>query len=307
VQPRIERVPVAGGDLVVHVLADAPSTAPTVVALHSIASNALAWAPVAARLAGRVRLLAPDMRGRAESSAVRSTGLADHSADVARVIEHFGLERPVLAGHAMGAFAATLAAATRPEQVGAVVLVDGGPAFPPPRSLDVDEVLHGIIGPAMDRFSMRFADEADYLAHWRGHPAIGPLLDSPAGASLAAYLLHDLAGPRGDMRSTSSLECVRADWGDLMTDPATLSAIHTLQCPARLFWAARGPLGQPEGLYTEDRLAAAHLPADVVLTRLDADHYGALLEPHCVGQVADALEGLALGPPSGRGIHSVVE
>jgi pimeloyl-ACP methyl ester carboxylesterase len=308
VDSRTEQVPVEGGTLVVHVLADAPPSAPTVVALHSIAANALSWAPVAAQLAGRFRVLAPDMRGRAESAHVRSTGLADHSADIGRVVEHFALERPVLAGHAMGAFAAALAAATRPDEVGGVVLVDGGVAFPPPVSLDVDEVLHGIIGPAMDRFSMVFEDEEHYLAHWRAHPALGPLLDSAAGASLAAYLLHDLAGPLGEMRSTSSLECVRADWSDLMTDPATLSAIHTLQCPAHLFWAARGPLGQAEGLYTAERLAAARLPADVVLTGLDADHYGTLLEPGCVEQVVRGIEELTgRRPRSGRAIHISVE
>ena len=309
-RPVTERVAVAGGDLAVHHLTRAPAGAPTVVALHSISSNALAWVPVAEHLEGRAHLIAPDMRGRAESSHLRSTGLADHVADVHAVITQLGLERPVLAGHDMGAFVAALAAATHPQEVRAVVLVDGGLAFPSPGSLfnavaDVDEVLHSIIGPAMDRLSMTFEDQSAYLAHWSAHPALGPHLDGPSGAALAAYLLHDLAGPRGRMRSTSSLECVRADWADLLSDPATLSAIHTMQCPATLLHARRGPLAQPEGLYTDERLGAAHLPPDVTVRSLDSDHYGALLDPVSVAAVADALV-VSSGPTSGRGSHSPV-
>ena len=304
---RTERVRVEGGDLAVHVLAQAPPEAPTVVALHSISANGLAWVPVARALEGQVTVLAPDMRGRAESASLRSTGLADHVADALRVLDHFGLEAPVLAGHSMGGFAAALTAATHPERVSAVVLVDGGLAFPSPGTFDVDEVLHSIIGPAMDRLSMTFEDQAAYLRHWAAHPALGPLLDSDARGDLAAYLLHDLAGVRGAMGSTSSLECVRADWADLMSDPATLSAIHTLQCRAHLFWAARGPLGQPQGLYSAERIAQARLPEDVEVTCLAADHYGALLEPTAVRAIAGTVAALAGIPTSGQGIRPSVK
>jgi pimeloyl-ACP methyl ester carboxylesterase len=297
------QVPVDGGSLTVHVLAHGAAGAGTVVALHGISSNGLAWQPLAARLDGRVGLVAPDMRGRAESSQLRSTGLADHVRDVLAVVAHLGLERPVLAGHSMGAFVAALAAATRPDVVGGVLLVDGGLPYPTPGTFDVDEVLHGIIGPAMDRLTMTFEDAEAYLGHWRRHPALGPALDRANGDALAAYLRHDLAGPPGAMRSSSSLECVRADWTDLMSDPATLAAVHTLQCPAVLAWASRGPLGQAPGLYSPDRLAAAHLPADVTTVRLDADHYGTLLVPEVVATLAEALVGLSGGPRSGRSIH----
>ena len=313
---RVVRVPVKDGELAVHRFGDALPGAPVVVALHSISSNALSWVPVARALGSDLEVLAPDMRGRAESAHLRSTGLADHVADVVRVLDHLGVDQAVLLGHSMGAFAAALTAATHPDRVGAVALVDGGLSLTDTGSFDVDEVLHSIIGPAMDRLSMTFDDAPAYLAHWRAHPTMGPLLDSPAGADLTAYLLHDLAGRRGAMRSTSSLECVRADWADLMSDPATLAAIHTLQRPAHLLWAARGPLGQPVGLYDPERIAAARLPDDIALTRLDGDHYGALLEPACVATVAAAVRELAISaaatsppavPPSGRGIHTSVK
>jgi hypothetical protein len=79
----------------------------------------------------------------------------------------------------------------------------------------------------------------------------------------------------------------------MMSDPATLAAVHALQCAAHLLWAARGPLGEPTGLYTAEQIAAAHLPTDIEVTPLDADHYGALLLPEAVRAVADAVRGLA--------------
>lgn len=287
-------VPVQGGALTVHLLNAAPAGAPAVVALHSISSNGLSWQPVADVLDGQVAVVAPDMRGRAESSAVRSTGLADHAADVIAIADHLGLGRLLIAGHSMGAFAAALAGATYPERTTGVVLVDGGIAFPSPATADIDAVLRTIIGPAMTRLSMTFADAVAYLAYWRAHPALGPLLASPEGHYLSDYLVHDLAGERGSMRSTSSLECVRADWGDMMADPATLSAIHALQCPAHLLWAQRGPLNEAPGLYTDERIAAARLPGDVQTTSLATNHYGTLLEPEAVRAVAGAISALAV-------------
>jgi pimeloyl-ACP methyl ester carboxylesterase len=291
---RTERVAVPGGDLTVHRLNDAPPDAPVVVALHSISSNGLSWQPVADLLDGQVTLVAPDMRGRAESAAVRSAGLADHAGDVIAIADHLGLGRPLVAGHSMGAFAAALAGATYPDRISGVLLVDGGIPFPAPGTADIDAVLRTIIGPAMTRLSMTFADPTAYLAYWRSHPALGPLLGGPEGHYLADYLLHDLTGERGSMRSSSSLECVRADWGDMMADPATLSALHTLQCPAHLLWARRGLLDEPQGVYTAERIAAARLPADVRTTELATNHYGTLLEPAEVKTIALALRELAL-------------
>jgi len=287
---------VAGGTLAVHALNTAPPSAPAVLALHGISSNGLAWQPLADALDGRVRVLAPDLRGRAESADLRSGGLADHAADAVAVADHFGLDRFVVAGHSMGAFAAALCAASFPQRVAGAVLVDGGIAFPARGSLDVDVVLHNIIGPAMDRLTMTFADEAAYLRHWRAHPAMAPLLGSRAAPALTAYLLHDLAGPPGEMRSTSSLECVRADWADMMSDPATLSAVHALQCPAHLLWAARGPLDEPVGVYSAERIEQARLPRDIAVTRLEGNHYAAILLPAQVDRVASAVLGLVTAP-----------
>ena len=65
-------VPVEGGELsALHWAADAPG-APIAVLVHGITANAMAWARVAAPLAGEFEVVAPDLRGRAGSAGLRT-------------------------------------------------------------------------------------------------------------------------------------------------------------------------------------------------------------------------------------------
>ena len=160
---------------------------PLVVALHGITANGLAWRAIGDRLDGEVRLVAPDLRGRAcsrdvgrgsdgASADAAEDGLAAHAGDVVAVLDALGAERAVLVGHSMGAFVAALTAARYPERVSALVLVDGGVGFPAPAGTDIDAALQAVIGPAMQRLSMTFGSEQEYLDFWAAHPALGPLL-----------------------------------------------------------------------------------------------------------------------------------
>ncbi|NED85298.1 alpha/beta fold hydrolase, partial [Streptomyces sp. SID11233] len=78
-------------------------------------------------------------------------GIAAHADDAAALVAALGLERPVLAGHSMGAFVAALAAVRHPGSFGELLLVDGGVGFPAPTHLSPDELMTAVIGPAMDR------------------------------------------------------------------------------------------------------------------------------------------------------------
>ena len=293
------------GSLAVHDLTvgEAEATAPVVLAVHGITANGLSWRVVADEVArrhgpGRVRVLAPDLRGRGASrSAPGPYGLAAHADDVARIASTFGA-RPVLVGHSMGAFVVALAAARHPERFAGVVLVDGGLAFPAPEGLDIDAALQAVIGPAMDLLRMRFEDEDAYLAFWASHPAIGPALAGPAGAAVADYLAHDLVpvGDGGtDLRSTCVLEAVRADGADVLADAETHAAARACVeagLPVELVWAERGLLDEPQGLYDGGRLTALDLPDEVGVTGVDANHYTVVLEAAGVRAVADAVDGM---------------
>lgn len=297
------------GSLAIHDLTiQAPDPgAPVVLAVHGITANGLSWQPLAEELhqrhgPGAVRVLAPDLRGRAASrEAPGPYGLAAHAEDLTTVVGAFGVQ-PVIVGHSMGGFVAALAAAQHPELYRSLVLVDGGLAFPPPPDLDVDAALRAVIGPAMDRLAMRFDDEAAHLDFWREHPAVGPVLSGggPAAESVRRYLDHDLlpaTDAPGALMSSCILDAVRADGADVLVDEAAHGAARQAVAAGLtvdLVWARRGLLDEPQGLYDEGRLAALRLPDELAIHEVDANHYDAILAGEGLAAVVDAIDrGLA--------------
>ncbi len=287
------------GHLAVHDLTTGPvaDDARVVLAVHGITANGLSWQRVADELgrrrAGGVRVLAPDLRGRAASAAAPAPfGLGVHAEDLAGIASAFAAA-PVLVGHSMGGFVAALAAARHPERFSGVVLVDGGLAFPAPPDLDVDAALRAVIGPAMQRLSMRFDSTEAYLAFWDEHPALGPVLRGPAGDAARRYVLHDLVEDGDGWRSSCVLDAVRADGADVLADPETHAAARAAVgagVPVELVWAHRGLMDEPQGLYDPARLAALGLPEALRTTDVDANHYSVVLEDAGVTAVADAVE-----------------
>ncbi|MDN5794516.1 MAG: alpha/beta hydrolase [Intrasporangium sp.] len=273
--------------------------APVVLAVHGITANGLSWRKVAEEIdrrhgSGAVRFLAPDLRGRAASAdAGGPFGLRVHVEDLATIASIFGA-RPVLVGHSMGAFVAGLALATHPERFAGAVLVDGGLAFPAPPGLDIDAALSAVIGPAMDRLSMRFAGPAAYVQFWSEHPAVGPALRGTAGDAVRAYLEHDLVPTEDDgWRSSCVLDVIRADGADVLADADTHGAVAKAVAQGssiELVWAHRGLLDEAQGLYDDDRLRALDVPADIAVHDVDANHYTVILEEPGVTAVADAID-----------------
>ncbi|MEV0576559.1 alpha/beta fold hydrolase [Streptomyces sp. NPDC050392] len=281
-------VPVSGGTLAALRWPAADPEAPVVVALHGITANGLSWGAVARQLAGRVTLIAPDLRGRAASSALPGPyGIAAHADDVAALTEALGLGRVVLAGHSMGAFVAALAAVRHPDRFGPLLLVDGGVGFPAPTHLTPDELLTAVIGPAMDRLSMTFADRAAYRSFWQAHPAFA---GDAWSDEVDAYIQRDLAGEEPALRSSCRIEAIRTD-GVGLFDEEVLTAVRRLPAEATLLWAARGLMDEEQGLYDESRLAAADLDGTRVepVAVKNVNHYTVLTGERGGREVADRL------------------
>ncbi|MFJ7252361.1 alpha/beta hydrolase [Streptomyces sp. NPDC098085] len=292
------KVPVPGGELAVLRWPAREPDAPVVVAVHGITANALSWGTVARLLDGRLTLIAPDLRGRAGSSALPGPyGIAGHADDVAALAEALVPGRAVLAGHSMGAFVAALAAVRHPERFGPLLLVDGGIGFPAPTHLSPDELMTAVIGPAMDRLSMTFPDRAAYRSFWQAHPAFAEAWS----AEVDAYIQRDLTGDEPAMRSTCRIEAVRTD-GIGLFDEEVLTAVRKLPAPATLLWAQRGLMDEEQGLYDEARLAAAGLEGTGVtpVAVRDVNHYTLLTGEAGAGEIARRLSAVSGVPgPSG--------
>ena len=85
---------------------DVIGSGPPVVLLHPFPANHTLWLPMAQMLASRYRLIMPDLRGHGESSLGSGPATMQKlAADVARVMEHAGVDRAPLAGVSIGGYA----------------------------------------------------------------------------------------------------------------------------------------------------------------------------------------------------------
>ena len=76
-----------------------------------------------------LKLVLVDLRGTGDSDRPESGyTLQQYARDVWSVIEHAGLERPVIVGHSMGGQVAQLVAASRPDAVAGLILLNPVPA-----------------------------------------------------------------------------------------------------------------------------------------------------------------------------------
>lgn len=285
------RVPVAGGDLAVLRWPAKEPDAPVVVAVHGITANALAWAAVAEAVDGRATLLAPDLRGRAGSREITGPfGIDADADDVIAVLDHAGVDQATLLGHSMGAFVCAAAAARRPDRVSALVAVDGGLGFDLPPGADPDEVLLAVVGPAIQKLSMRFPGTEEYLDFHRDHPAFA----GNWSRQLTAYLSRDTRLlDDGQVASSCVEEAVRADGRQILLDEQIRTAILRLPCPVAFLYAQRGILNQDQGLYPPELLTRAGLDGhpDRISVSLveDTNHYTVIGPGPGARAVCDAL------------------
>jgi pimeloyl-ACP methyl ester carboxylesterase len=107
---------------------DYPGDGIPVVLFHGLAGYAGEWRVTAHGLEGR-RIVAVDARGHGRSERhPEDVSIAAHAADAAHVIEELELGQVVAIGQSLGGLTAITLAATHPELVKALVVVDADPA-----------------------------------------------------------------------------------------------------------------------------------------------------------------------------------
>ena len=102
---------------------------PWLLCLHGAAQNAHMWDFTALALCTRYRVIAVDQRGHGDS-AWAPNGEYDRASyveDVGNFVDHLGMESLVLVGLSMGGSNSVAYAATHPDKVKALVVVDVGP------------------------------------------------------------------------------------------------------------------------------------------------------------------------------------
>ncbi len=170
-EPESMVVTVETGDRL-HYLDWGGAARPALLLVHGLAATAWSWAPVARRLRGAARVLAPDLRGHGLSESPRTgydlTSLAFDALTVLSATGYgagVGGPRAVVAGHGLGALVAATLAVEAPDSVAAVALIDAGwEALEEATGQTADEYQRSIGDPPEVLASM-----AAYLADRRGY------------------------------------------------------------------------------------------------------------------------------------------
>ncbi|HZQ91985.1 MAG TPA: alpha/beta fold hydrolase [Terriglobales bacterium] len=98
---------------------------PPVVLLHPFPAHHGVWAPAAAELAARYRIILPDLRGHGQSPPGDGPATMEkHAADLVRVLDDAGAGRAVFAGNSIGGYILFEFWRRHRERVAALILVD---------------------------------------------------------------------------------------------------------------------------------------------------------------------------------------
>ncbi len=249
--------------------------APVIFALHGWLDNAASFDLLAPLMSG-YRIIAVDQCGHGKSSH-RPPGVpyyfVDYVADVFYIADALDIHDFILLGHSMGANVASMMAATFPERVRALMLVEGfGPA-----TRDVDQTISGL-RESIEKFSgnesakRRYAEFSSLVkARLQGH---WPLTEE------AAHLLCERGSVEKDGLYTWSSD-PRINYSSpmrLTTEQGTFVR-SKIECPTQIIVADEGIV--PEFLEDKAPLnefkhaTVSHLPGKHHL-HMERDHVDAV-------------------------------
>jgi pimeloyl-ACP methyl ester carboxylesterase/acyl carrier protein len=256
----------------------------TVVLIHGILDQALAWQLVAQPLADRgYRVIAPDLRGH---------GLSDHDprgegysllsfcSDLADLVDHLQLSRFLVAGHSMGSLTGVLFSACFPSYVSGLMLI---------------ETL--MIGSA-ETTDMRalFAQDIDYMRNSHNHRpipsfemAVKLLTQSSPGLSieLAQQLCQRVTRREGEQLIWRWDPILRTRVGLRFPGRRTqyLDMLRHIEIPVRLLFGRQSNFNRTE----EPQQLTAALP-NAQAEYVDGGHNLQFDNPQAIVQTLDSLQ-----------------
>jgi len=179
---------------------------PPVIILHGLFGAAKNWTTLAKRLQDDYRVIALDLRNHGQSPWVPSMHLNEMAQDVARFIEHHGLQGAPVIGHSLGGKVAMALALNHPRLVGRLLVSDIAPVTYPRTLSNYVEAMEGLDLSGAKR-RRELGEELKYTV---GEPGI------------RAFLLSNLKPAGNGFKWQVNLEAISKGMSDIMGFPASL-------------------------------------------------------------------------------------
>ena len=207
------------------------------VLLHGLSSNANAFGGmIAAGLGDHFRVIAFDQRGRARSGKpAAGYTMADHAGDVLALLDALGLDRVVIAGHSFGGYLGIYIAASHPERVSKLVVMDAAITGHPRIGI--------LLKPSLDRLGRTSPSADAYLGEIRRAPYMNGIWDAAAEQYFRAELVEN---PDGTAQSATSPFAVAESSMGVAIEP-WLHLVQQVRQPTLVLNALEpfGPPGTP--------------------------------------------------------------
>jgi esterase len=186
------------------------SEGPPLLILHGLYGSGTNWRSLARRLAASAHVFTVDLRNHGRSPWADTMAYADMAADVARLIDARGLDRPSLMGHSMGGKVAMALALTQPQKVGRLVVVDIAPVSYPDRMSAYAQAMQQVdVAHAVTRSAIR-----------------GALLGPVGDASVTAFLMQNLVDRDGRFDWRVNLAAILREMPVITGFPAELQTLR---------------------------------------------------------------------------------
>lgn len=224
---------------------------PPIVCVHGLTANAFFFQAVADDLARDHQVYAYDLRGRGDSDKPeQGYSVPIHAEDLAQLIDAWGLERPIIIGHSLGALIALYFAAHYPTKLSKLILVDAGAPLP----WNTPEEQPAWLTASISRLGNSVPSFEEYIQRLKLAPFLGPYWNEYTDT----YFEHDVK--RSSDGSVAS-KCYRAgviEEGLRYSEARPEEQWANVQVPTLLLRAGQGMFSDNDQLLPEATAAAAH-------------------------------------------------
>jgi pimeloyl-ACP methyl ester carboxylesterase len=221
--------------------------APLLLLVHGGRDHSRSWDLIARSLQPHFHVLAPDLRGHGDSDWAKggSYALTEYVYDLLRLVRSKAAQQVTIVGHSMGGMVGLIYAGTFPEQVSALVVLDGVTVLPNAKRLPPHERIAKWVGQLdrlEDREPRRYRTIEEAAAQMRTH---NPRLPSELAQHLAGF------GVRRNQDGTYSWKFdsyQRAMAPQRLSPEDHVALWSRITCPTLLLHAEESFLESPAGL-----------------------------------------------------------